>query len=204
MKKTCTLYLVHHGETEWNKNGTVMGQSDSPLTQKGVAQAKAVANGLRTISFKAIFSSDLSRAKKTAELIRLDRKLNVLTSKKLRERTYGSWEGQKGEDFRKEFQHIFKDLSERSEAEQKELNLANDIESDQEVIDRFSDKLKSIAKAHPNEEVLVVTHGGCIRTFLMDIGYTKYGELPVGSFPNAGYVKLSSDGANFSILEVKK
>lgn len=202
-KDTCIIYLVRHGETKWNKDGTVMGQLDSPLTRTGVSQAEETAKKLKGINFKVIFSSDLDRARRTAEIIKLNRDLAIQTSSKLRERTYGGWEGKKGDDFRREFQHVFKGLKELSAEEQKALKLADDIESDQEVINRFTSELKKIALSNKSKTVLIVTHGGCIRTFLMNTGFAKYGELKVGSFSNAGYAKISSDGVHFSIIEVE-
>lgn len=202
-KNFCTLYLVRHGETEWNKSGIVMGQSDSPLTEAGLEQARATAQELKDVPFDAIFSSDLHRACRTAEILKLERQLVIQTSKALRERTCGSWEGKSGEEYGKNFQRLFDRLNQLSEKEQKEFKLAGDIESDEEVISRFITQLREIAVAYPDKTVLVVTHGGCIRTFLMHVGYVRYGELPVGSFSNAGYAKILSDGVDFFIKEVK-
>lgn len=199
----CTLYLVRHGETEWNKSGIVMGQSDSPLTEVGLKQTKTTAQELKDINFDAIFSSDLHRAHRTAEIIKLERQLVIQTSKALRERTYGSWEGTSGEEYRKKFQHLFDKVKQLSEKEQKEFKFAKDIESDEEVVNRFTTQLREISTAYPNKTILVVTHGGCIRTFLMHIGYVKYGELPAGSFSNAGYAKIISDGIDFFVREAR-
>ena len=196
----CTLYLVRHGETEWNRKGIVMGQSDSPLTEEGVEQVKQTAQELKNVPLDAIFSSDLHRAQKSAEIMKLERQLAIQTSKALRERTYGRWEGKMGEDYRKNFQHLFDKVKQLSEKEAKSFKFANDIESDKEVIGRFITQLREIAVAYPNKTVLVVSHGGCIRTFLMHLGY---GEMPVGSFSNAGYVKVICDGIDFFIKEVK-
>ena len=199
----CTLYLVRHGETEWNKNGLVMGQSDSALTTEGVRQAEITAEELKEVHFDAIFSSDLSRAERTAQIIKLERRLAVETSKALRERTYGHYEGTLGEDYGKKFRHLFDKLKQMSEKEQKEFKFDNDIESDNEVIGRFITQLREISVAYPGKTVLIVTHGGCIRTFLMHIGYVKWGELTVGTFSNGGYVEVLSDGVDFLIKNVK-
>ena len=202
-KNLCTLYLVRHGETEWNKSGIVMGQSDSPLTEAGLEQAQKTAQDLKGIHFDAIFSSDLHRAKRTAEIIKLERQLAIQTSKALRERTYGRWEGKMGEDYRENFQHLFDKVKQLSEKEAKSFKFADDIESDEQVISRFIAQLREISVAYPDKTILVITHGGCIRTFLMHTGFVRWGELPVGSFSNAGYVKVQSDGVDFFIEEVK-
>lgn len=202
-KNLCALYLVRHGETEWNINDIVMGQLDSPLTEAGLNQVNNTAQELKDVHFDAIFSSDLQRAKRTAEIIKLERQLAIQTSRALRERTYGHYEGMSAEKYRKTFQHFFDKTKQLSENEHKKFKFDHDVESDDEVINRFLTQLREIAIAYPNKSVLVVTHGGCIRTFLMHTGYVKYGELPAGSFSNAGYVKILFDGIDFFITEVK-
>ena len=76
----CTLYLVRHGETEWNVKKINQGQSESALTEVGIEQAKETGEKLKHIKFDAIFSSDLSRTQRTAEIIKLDRELVIKTS----------------------------------------------------------------------------------------------------------------------------
>jgi len=200
----CTLYLVRHGETEWNKNGIIQGQSDSPMTKEGLKQVEQTAQELKNIHFDAIFSSDLHRAQKTAKTIKMERQLAIQTSKALRERTFGHYEGTSGEKYRKNFQHLFDKVKQLSDEDHKAFKFDQDIESDEEIIARFIIQIREIAVAYPNKTVLVVTHGGCIRTFLMHLGYVKYSELPVGPFlKNAGYVRLLCDGVDFFIKEVK-
>jgi broad specificity phosphatase PhoE len=133
----------------------------------------------------------------------LDRQLAINTSEALRERTFGSWEGKLGKDYRVNFQNVFDSLQKLSVEEQKNYKLADDIESDDELVTRFIVKLREIAVAYPGKTVLVVSHGGPIRNFLMHTGYAKYGELPTSSFSNAGYIKVTSDGIEFNIREVK-
>jgi alpha-ribazole phosphatase len=60
----CIIYLVRHGETEWNVKKITQGQSESYLTEKGVEQAKETAEKLKDVKFDAIFSSDLNRTYK--------------------------------------------------------------------------------------------------------------------------------------------
>ena len=64
-----TFYLVRHGNTEHNKNGIVIGQSDSALTSEGLENANLIADKLCSVDFKAIYSSDLGRASTTALII---------------------------------------------------------------------------------------------------------------------------------------
>ena len=202
-KNYCTFYLVRHGETEWNVQHITQGQSDSPLTAEGLPGIEATAQELKDIKFDAIFSSDLGRAKTTAEIIKLDRDLAIQTSELLRERSFGKFEGMAVDDYRnitKDIRDTFKQLP----AEEKwNYRLGEGVESDQELVDRFLVKIREIAVAMPGQNVLVVTHGGCLRLFLVRIGYATREELYPGAFKNAGYIKILSDGIDFFIEEVK-
>jgi broad specificity phosphatase PhoE len=202
-KDYCTFYLVRHGETEWNKNGTVMGQMDSPLTAEGMLQVKATAEKLKHVHFDAIFSSDSPRTQRTAEILRLDRQLAIKTSKLLRERRYGHFEGKSSAEYYEAIKHLLEEKEKLTEQEQWKFRFGEDMESDEELADRFIIQLREIAAAYKNKTVLVATHGGCIRMFLIRTGYAKYGKLPGGAFQNAGYVKVLSDGTDFFIREVK-
>jgi broad specificity phosphatase PhoE len=201
-KNYCTIYLVRHGETNWNINQIIMGHEDSPLTEKGINQAKSTAKEFKGINFEAIFSSDSLRARKTAKIIKEDRNITIKNTKLLRERHYGKFEGvtvSKYKEATKNLDAIFEKLPE----EDKWLfRFDSQAENDQELINRFLKKVKRIAKSFPNKNVLIVTHGGCIRTFLMKMGYATRAELQPGSFGNAGYVKLISNGTDFFIKKV--
>ena len=63
------VYLVRHGETQWNAERRIQGQSDSPLTEKGVQQAWQVAERARTLGITHVISSDLGRTQQTARII---------------------------------------------------------------------------------------------------------------------------------------
>src|SRR3990167_6788870 len=92
--KLTTFYIVRHGETVFNKKGIMQGNIiDSPLTKIGENQAERVRKKLSKLHFDEIFSSDLFRAKRTAEIITLERKLAVKTTQALREQNYGRYEG---------------------------------------------------------------------------------------------------------------
>jgi len=202
-KNFCTIYLVRHGETEMNKNGVLQGHLDSPLTELGVEQVNATAQELKDVSFDAIFSSDLERAVRTAEIVRLERQIAIQTSKMLRERSYGSYEGKSSEQYRKNFRETFEKIKTLSNKDRMDFKLASDIESDGEVVGRFVTRLREIGVAYAGKTVLVVSHGACMRTFLTHLGYAKYEELLIGAISNGAFVKVLCDGVDFFIKEVK-
>ncbi|MCK5736060.1 MAG: histidine phosphatase family protein, partial [Spirochaetaceae bacterium] len=100
MNNETTLVLIRHGETEWNQTGRYQGHADSPLTSRGLAQARAVAQVLDGETFDAFYSSDLGRAKRTARIIADKVGRHYLTDSRLREQHYGLMQGHDGKGAR--------------------------------------------------------------------------------------------------------
>lgn len=195
----CQIYLVRHGLTDWNVKGLLQGQSDIPLNQEGEKQAvEAAKKHFKKIKFSAIFSSDLVRAKRTAEIIALEKKMAVETSKLLRERDFGPFEGKNRQDVEKTLRMDIKEFRILSEDLAQKLG----IESDEKMMERFLRFLRQVAVAYAGKNVLIVTHGSVMRVFLTKLGYlTK--EMSKNIFiKNLAYVKVLSDGVDFFIKEI--
>jgi len=145
----CQIYLVRHGLTDWNIKGLLQGQSNIPLNKEGEKQAvEAAKKHFKKIKFAAIFSSDLVRAKRTAEIIALEKKMAVETSILLRERDFGPFEG-------KLFNEVIKELrldiqSFRMLTDQEADNLG--IESDSKLMERFLRFLREVAIAYQGKK----------------------------------------------------
>jgi broad specificity phosphatase PhoE len=92
------LILIRHGATEWNLAGRYQGQTDVPLGELGRAQAESVARRLRDEPITAVFCSDLSRARETAQIILSGRSVPITPTRDLREMSWGAWEGLKGSE----------------------------------------------------------------------------------------------------------
>ncbi len=191
----CTIYLVRHGQTEWNVKKLIHGHADSPLTALGKGQAAELASELKNIRFSVIFSSDLLRAKRTAEIIALEHKLAVETKKALRERNYGQLEGKPVEEIK-----LLEELQEKAD---EYLYRSHKIESDSKMIARLITFLREISVAYAGEIVLMVTHGGLMRALLVHLGFGTNEELRGGSIDNTAFIKLESDGVDFFIKETK-
>jgi probable phosphoglycerate mutase len=95
-----TLYLVRHGQTLWNVEGRYQGQLDPPLNEKGHQQALATAESLAPLGFEAIYSSDLARARQTAEALADKIGLPIQLDPRLREINQGEWQGVLIDDIR--------------------------------------------------------------------------------------------------------
>lgn len=87
------IYLMRHGETNWNHERRLQGQSDIPLNQRGIELAEKTAEGLRNVSFDAAFSSPLNRALTTARIVIGGRNIPVVTDDRLKEISFGAGEG---------------------------------------------------------------------------------------------------------------
>ncbi|MGA2911094.1 MAG: histidine phosphatase family protein [Candidatus Levyibacteriota bacterium] len=199
MKTTqnCTIYLVRHGRTDWNDKKLVQGHIDIPLNSAGKTAAQELAQKLRKIKFDKVYSSDLLRAKQTAEIIALEHELEVETTKALRERTFGNLEG-KSHDVFKKLDPILDSLDDKARYSYK-FNSNMGMESDEEVMSRFLTFLREIAVANPGKTILVATHAGPMWMFLVKLGFYSYkGWISIN---NLAYIKLESDGVDFFVKE---
>ncbi|HEU5211609.1 MAG TPA: histidine phosphatase family protein [Gaiellaceae bacterium] len=164
-----TILLVRHGETDWNAARRIQGQTNSPLNDRGRAQANALADELAGEPITAVYSSDLDRARETAEILagRLD--LPVVVDPALRERNFGSWEGKTVDELEARWPGAWARWRDGNEGE-------GDVEDHLTLAARVRDAVHRLAAAHPGERILVVAHGGAMRVILMDAEGLPYPE----------------------------
>jgi broad specificity phosphatase PhoE len=197
-KQLTTFYIVRHGQTDWNVNKRVQGHTDIPLNETGELQAKELGEKFRNIQFDLAFSSDLMRAKRTAEIILLERKLEVATTELLRERNFGNFEGKPGDALT-----AFRDLLEKLTEEEKVSHPDNNIESDENVATRLVTFLRETAITHLGKTILATSHGGVLRVLLVRLGYGTEETLPYGCIENMAWIKLETDGVDFYVKETE-
>jgi broad specificity phosphatase PhoE len=138
-----TLLLVRHGETDWNAERRFQGHADVPLNERGREQAQALAEQLTGEAIDAIYSSDLSRALVTAEIVGSRLGVPVIVDPDLREVDVGAVEGLTFEESR---------AFDGWQGEPKEDHAK-----------RVLGAIHRVAALHPEGRVLVVTHGGSMR-----------------------------------------
>ena len=150
------LWLVRHGQTDWNLTGRWQGQAaDAPgLNDTGYAQAQTIHEQLKGIEISAIYSSDLLRARQTADLVSEPLGLPVTLEPRLREINLGVWEGMPSDEIEAKYPQ---ELAER--ARNPFNTRAPDGESPREVAGRVLSVVNEIASKHPNESILIVAHG---------------------------------------------
>jgi broad specificity phosphatase PhoE len=136
------LLLVRHGETDWNAEGKLQGHTDRPLNDYGRRQAQALADKLAGESIDAVYASDLSRARETAEIVGEKLGLTVAVDPDLREKNWGNWEGLTSDE---------------------RLHIEFEGETSEAHRDRTLSAVQRIVERHPGERVVVVTHGGSLR-----------------------------------------
>ena len=98
-----TFTLVRHGQTDWNVSRRYQGQQDIPLNAEGLQQAHTLALMMKEEVFNAIYSSDLQRAMQTALILQEGRGVTLIADARLREITFGEWEGKYLDDMRATF-----------------------------------------------------------------------------------------------------
>ncbi|MGZ8795576.1 MAG: histidine phosphatase family protein [Gaiellaceae bacterium] len=151
-----TILLARHGESDWNRAKRWQGQADRPLTELGRTQARELAGRLAQTELDAIYSSDLQRARETAEIVARSRQLSVTTLAGLREVDVGSWSGLT----RAEAELQFPDEYARWTAGEEGWD---DGETYEQLSERVVDTVRHISTEQPQGRVLVVAHGGSIR-----------------------------------------
>src|SRR5436190_24149800 len=144
MNNNCTFYVVRHGRTEWNDKKIIQGQAESVLNQLGEEQATELARDLKDIHFDLAFSSDLIRAKRTAEIILLEKNLALETSKLLRERYFGKYQEGPYEGLAA-YDALYNALSDKEKFELQH----EDIEGDETLTTRFITFIRETAATHP-------------------------------------------------------
>lgn len=148
------LWLVRHGQTDWNITGRFQGQADPGLNEAGRLQASQLAARLAGRPFDALYSSDLLRARETADRLAAELGLPVRLDARLREVNHGEWDGLLAAEIEARFPL---DWSERRRSPLTARPPGG--ETVLEVADRVQDVAADIARLHPRGEVLVVGHG---------------------------------------------
>jgi probable phosphoglycerate mutase len=154
------LIAIRHGETEWNVQSREMGQLDSPLTDRGVLQASAIAKRLSGCRFEALYSSDLGRAIRTAQIISSATGREPLLDAGLRERNMGIFQGLTKAEMSAQFPQEYADYRRIGHTYRIPQG-----ESGQERLGRSVRVLTEIAMRHVDQTVVVVTHGGFLMGF---------------------------------------
>ncbi|HYQ30277.1 MAG TPA: histidine phosphatase family protein [Polyangiaceae bacterium] len=168
-----SIFLARHGETEWNRIGRWQGRTDIPLSEVGRAQARTLAERVRDCGVSEIFTSDLSRARETGEIVAEVLGVTRLgIDPRLGERGFGCFEGLTREECAERHPEAWA----RYRADRR--STPTDAEPQEQVVARMIAALTAVAKSSERAgHVLVVSHGAAIRSFLHTITGTEPAPL---------------------------
>ena len=195
MREPTRVFALRHGQTAWNAELRIQGQLDIPLNDIGHRQAAQLAQALAGEGLAAIYSSDLLRARATAEPLAAASGLPVQTSTALRERAFGCFEGA-----------TFVEIEQRwpedaARWRRREIDFGP---GGGESLSGFSARcvpaLEQLAARHPGEAIAVVAHGGvldCLYRAAVGIGLTAPRTWQLG---NASINRLLHTGEGFVVV----
>ncbi len=157
------LYLIRHGETDWNADGRIQGHSDIELNARGLEQARRLAARMPDEGdFAALYASPLKRAYRTGEMIGSALNLPVTSDARLLERSLGQLEGLTLNDIKEKFPDVH-----RAWHDGGTRPFIVGEEAREDFVKRVQEFIKDIRAKHRDGRVLAITHGGTINMLLM-------------------------------------
>jgi probable phosphoglycerate mutase len=156
--------LVRHGESTWNAARRTQGQSDPPLSDRGVAQARELAGRLAGCRLAGFYASDLARARQTAEPIASAVGIEAVLEPGLREVALGEWEGRTREEIIEEYPETWERW-----AREPDWDIVPGGEGAAPFSQRVIATLDRLRSRHPHGDVVCVTHGGVVQVALLHV-----------------------------------
>lgn len=170
------IYIIRHGETDWNVVKRLQGRSDIPLNEEGKRLARVTADALADIPFTRIYTSPLLRAKETAMIIKGDRDIPVIEEERIQEISFGIYEGL----ICAEDHYTIPDPDFINFFKQPEKYIApKGAEKIETLCNRTTDFLQELVHttAYQDDTILVSTHGAALRGLLSSINMSGVAEF---------------------------
>jgi alpha-ribazole phosphatase len=180
------LYLIRHGEVERAADARLIGRTDVPLSIRGIEQANKLAESLTGARLSAVYSSDLQRARSTAEIIAAKNALTVKVDEAWREIDMGQWEGLTMKRIYDESPEVVTQLF----ADPSSFQYPGG-ESFTAFTTRIQHALADLLSKHANERIALVTHGGVCRLIIGNV---------LGVPPN-NWLRLAQDYCCLNVIE---
>lgn len=197
------LFILRHGETEWNVEKRFQGQLDSPLTERGIEQVKKTGEILSNIKFDGIYTSTLGRAINSTKIVLTINKYfngeKIEKLKELNEIYFGEWQGMSHNEILEKYPEnaykYFNDVKNYNCKENKGENLKDGLK-------RFITGLNKIVKENRGRNVLIVTHGTIIELFLNYVNGKIYGEVDeINIIKNGDFLIFKYNNGKYLQLE---
>ena len=190
------IYLTRHGQTLWNIEKRLQGRGNSPLTGEGIERAKELRDRIKDIHIDIIYSSPIERALTTANIIKGDKSIEVITDDGLMEMCFGDYEGKITDEVMKENPNWDISLIMKGNTE---LTAPNG-ENLAEVRDRVARSMNKIIEKNRGKTILIVAHGITLKAIMY---YFKDEEVNSEVMGQATLTKVNVDENNKFYIEFK-
>ena len=194
-KETLKLYIVRHGETEWNVIKRFQGQLNTPLTEKGIKKLKETGKKLENVTFEEIYTSELERTVNSAEIILNEnrgyknKKMELKKLAELNEVYFGVWQGLKYEEvflkYPEEANNYFYNVKNYKAENVKAENL-------KDALERFLRGINKILDNHKSGNILIVTHGTVFEMFINYVENSSIFDIDERTLMGNGDYKIFS------------
>jgi probable phosphoglycerate mutase len=168
MSSRARVFIFRHGQTDWNLAGRIQGHLDVPLNEAGRAQARLLIRPFERLKIQAVVSSDLIRARETAEIAASTLGAPIHTDEGLREIHLGKLQGLSREEIVAQFGPEFSDRLRHHPLTDADIAWLGS-ESAEQVTRRALGAITRVLEANPYERIGVATHGGVIRRILQHL-----------------------------------
>ena len=194
-KETLKLYIVRHGETEWNVIKRFQGQLNTPLTEKGMEKLRETGKKLENVLFDEVYTSELGRTVASTEIILNEnrgyrnKKLELKKLAELNEVYFGVWQGLT-------YEEVF--LKYPEEANNYFYNVKNykaenvEAENLKDALERFLKGINKILDSHKSGNILVVTHGTVLEMFMNYVANNSIFDIDERTLMGNGDYKVFS------------
>ncbi|MCI6691780.1 MAG: alpha-ribazole phosphatase [Clostridium sp.] len=183
------IFLVRHGETDWNLKGKIQGNTDIELNKTGIKQAYELSNKMleKNYKFSKIYSSPQKRALQTAKILSENTNIECIVVDKLKEMNLGKWEGLAWSEVRENYPLEYKEWFVK-----RRYTKTPNGESYEEMLERVLDSLYKIIDDN-SDNIVIVTHSAVIMSLQCYITNTDFDKMTKFRTDNASILEIDSD-----------
>ncbi|MDY3359426.1 MAG: histidine phosphatase family protein [Clostridium celatum] len=202
------IYLTRHGQTLWNIEKRLQGRGNSPLTEDGIERAKELRDRIKGMNIDVIYSSPIERALNTANIIKGDKNIEVITDDGLMEMCFGDYEGRRTDEVMKENPSWDIGLIMKGNT----ILSAPNGENLAEVRDRVSKTMDRIIEENRGKTILIVAHGITLKALMYYFKDDEVNDEVMGQATltkinidenNNFYIEYKNDNSHFTVKEQK-
>lgn len=190
------VYLIRHGQTEWNLEARMQGHKNSPLTEVGITQANGLHNRLMNEKIDLIYSSESERAYDTARIIKGDKDIPIYRRNGLREINMGEWEGMKQSDIINKYPQIWNNFWNNPI----QYTPVGQGESYTEFKNRIITDVENIINSNQGKNIAIITHRIVLKVLMLH--FNNQDITNIGNIPDIQPASLSKICINNEVREI--